>query len=569
MAHVQFKFEPKGIGELIGGSRLFVPLNQRSYAWEERNITDLLQDINAAVNNSESDYFLGTIVLVQEEENTPLIADGQQRLATTSIILARIRDIFFSINRDGRARGIDESFLRKIDLDSEETVPQLQLNTNDNEFFRRIILRAPNEPQVEPFIPAVHRSNRLLANASKTIDKFFRAILGTMGPSHGPEYLLKWVNFLKKRVSVVLVTVPDEVGAFRIFETLNDRGLRASQSDILKNYFLSRAGASRLNEAHGLWNGMAGAINTIAGDKDDHIIKYFRNLWIVEHGPTREKDVAQTIKSEISGELRSMQFLAKLRSSVTDYIAVWSPSHEKWGSYKNSTRNHLITMIESLKVEQIRPLLFAVAMKFTPEEADKAYRLFVSWSVRFLIAGGGRGGTLDKYYGDLAKSVGTMEITKARELRDAMKDIVPGNPEFQTAFSNATVGKTFLRRYYLRALDKTMKDDPEPEFVANEDETQVNLEHVSPINPDQVEEDEIFEAAENMLGNMVLMRATKNKDLGNKPFPEKKPSYASSSYLITNQVAEYETWGMAEIKARQAKMAEIAIRTWSLDFKKV
>ena len=567
MARSPFKFEPKGIGELISGSRLFVPLNQRSYAWEERNITDLLQDINAAVSNADSDYFLGTIVLVQEDDKIPLIADGQQRIATASIILARIRDIFSALNRDQRAKGIDDTYLRRIDLDTENTVPQLQLNTHDNEFFRANILSTPKELAAAPRLIATYRSNRLLQKASDEINKFFRQIVETMGPSHGAEYLLKWVNFLKGKASIVLVTVPDELGAFRIFETLNDRGLRASQSDILKNYFLSCAG-SRLSEAHTLWNGMSGAINTIAGDKDDHIIRYFRNLWIMEHGPTREKEVAETIKREIVGELKSMQFLSRMRLLVTDYIAILTPSHEKWNAYKNSTRKYLITITEQLKVEQIRPLLFAVATNFDPEETDKSFKLFVSWSVRFLISGGGRGGTLDKHYGELAKSVGTKTITKARELRDAMKDTIPGDSEFETAFASATVGKTYLRRYYLRALDKTLKDDPEPEYVANEDESQVTLEHILPSRPDKlwgIDED-VAEEAENMLGNMALLRSAKNVEIGNKSFSERKRAYEELSYLITNQIAEYGVWGIDQIRDRQAKMAKIAIKTWSVKF---
>lgn len=183
MVRSAFKFEPKGIGELISGSRLFVPLNQRSYAWEDRNITDLHQDVNAAVSNADSEYFLGTIVLVQEGDNIPLIADGQQRIATASIILARIRDIFYALNREQRAKGIDDTYLRKIDLDTENIVPQLQLNTHDNEFFRANIISTPKEVASAPKLIAVYKSNRLLHKASTEVDKFFRKIVDTMGPS--------------------------------------------------------------------------------------------------------------------------------------------------------------------------------------------------------------------------------------------------------------------------------------------------------------------------------------------------------------------------------------------------
>jgi hypothetical protein len=61
------KFEPMGIGDLVRDRRLIVPPNQRSYAWEEQNVRELLQDLNAAMNsgaNGSQEYFLGTIVLV-------------------------------------------------------------------------------------------------------------------------------------------------------------------------------------------------------------------------------------------------------------------------------------------------------------------------------------------------------------------------------------------------------------------------------------------------------------------------------------------------------------------------
>jgi uncharacterized protein with ParB-like and HNH nuclease domain len=177
MAVSPFKFESRGIGELLTGSRLIVPPNQRSYAWEERHITDFLQDINAALVDGAGDYFLGTVVLVQEGDALPLIADGQQRLATVSIILARIRDKFHEMNRVQRARGVDEAYLRKIDLGSESVVPQISLNDEDNEFFKSRILRSPADNDDPADIGPTARSNRLLQRASDQIAVFFRRSL--------------------------------------------------------------------------------------------------------------------------------------------------------------------------------------------------------------------------------------------------------------------------------------------------------------------------------------------------------------------------------------------------------
>src|SRR5665213_1710679 len=104
MAGTRFEFADYGIGELLKRGRLQVPPNQRSYAWEERHIRSLFEDLNEAITNDEDDYFLGTIVLVSDGVSDPSIEDGQQRIATTTILLARIRDKLFAINRAPGAR---------------------------------------------------------------------------------------------------------------------------------------------------------------------------------------------------------------------------------------------------------------------------------------------------------------------------------------------------------------------------------------------------------------------------------------------------------------------------------
>ena len=138
-------FEPLGIGDLMRRSRHVVPPNQRSYAWEERNVRDLLQDLNGAIirlvpAGITQEYFLGTIVLVEGKEGKPPnISDGQQRLATTSIVLARMRDLFREMGDDARANAIETEYLFKTDVDTGEPKAQIGLNTlADNMLYTEI-----------------------------------------------------------------------------------------------------------------------------------------------------------------------------------------------------------------------------------------------------------------------------------------------------------------------------------------------------------------------------------------------------------------------------------------------
>jgi hypothetical protein len=158
-----------------------------------------------------------------------------------------------------------------------------------------------------------------------------------------PATLVRWVKFLEHKTNIVIVKAEDEIGAYRIFETMNDRGLRASQADILKNYFFSKSG-SRLPEAQMMWNEITAAAESLGGDENDRLVTYLRHLWITTHGPTKDRELAAKIKDEITGETKTLQFLRDAGGAVHDYVALWSSRHPKWQAYNVDTRHSIETI---------------------------------------------------------------------------------------------------------------------------------------------------------------------------------------------------------------------------------
>lgn len=566
----KFDFDSMGIGDLLKRGLLTVPPNQRSYAWGEKHVRELLQDLNEAITNDDPDYFLGTVVLVLKPNGVPSIADGQQRIATTSILLARMRDLQTHLKRGPRAQAIENTYLREIDVDTEEHVPKLRLNVEDNEYFSKTILDVQSVSNGIPPLPNPEKvvSNEKLRVASNVIAGFLTDLTKPFKPEQQSDYLNRWLKFIREKTSVVVVTAPDEVGAYRMFETLNDRGLKASQADILKNYLFSKA-MGRLEEAQSLWSIIAGAIESLGDQDGSRLVTYIRQYWVVTHGPTKERELAAQIKSEITSEARALSFLKECADAVNTYVALWSSHHPLWLKHRAGTRNAIDTIAHHLQVEQIRPLMFAVALRFPPAETERAFRLFVSWSVRFLIFGG-RGGMLDSQYSLRAKEVGQGDLTTAAGLRAAMARYIPTDPEFETAFATARVSRARLARYYLRAIENELSGSEQPEFVANEDVEAVNLEHVLPLTPGDewgVSDDEA-EAVQKLIGNLALMQAGPNSAEGNKPFSEKKKAYAQSAFVTTKSIADAPTWDAASIRGRQEQLAKYALRTWPLTLKK-
>ena len=93
-----------------------------------------------------------------------------------------------------------------------------------------------------------------------------------------------------------------------------------------------------------------------------------------------------------------------------------------------------------------------------------------------------------------------------------MDNYVPSDAQFEEAISTARVSRAHLARYYLRALEKTLKNDAHPEYVANEDVADVNLEHVLPLSPsaDWRVDADTARTGQRLLGNMVLLRANQD-----------------------------------------------------------
>lgn len=69
---------------------------------------------------------------------------------------------------------------------------------------------------------------------------------------------------------------------------------------------------------------------------------------------------------------------------------------------------------------------------------------------------------------------------------------------------------------------------------------------------------------QNRLGNLAIMSSRKNSILGNESFSEKKSSYSDSSFFFTKIISDDEKWGKEAIEKRQERMADVAVKRWSI-----
>jgi len=563
-------FDIIGIGSILSRHTLRVPLNQRSYAWEEQQASQLFKDFSAQLkrNDQERTYFLGTIVLAHDDEGNLLVADGQQRLATTSILIAAIRDYLISTKVESDRRTADKytrRFLLEYDEEHDDDSPKLYLNAGDRDFFAKAILSPPGDSSRAQAKRKSFAHDRLL-KASQLARIHIENEVSNLPETERSKWLIQWINFLENQVLVIAIKVPKDIDAYSIFETLNDRGLRASQVDILKSHLFQQAGDKLVTEVEPKWASMVSIIESL-GD-DDLVLSYVRHFWISRQGPTTEDELAQSFKASVFGRKHAVSIAAALEEQASDYIALLTPlDHPRLGNFTKEARGYLAAITTLLKVSQIRPLLLSILQHFKPNEAKLAFEKCLSWSVRYLIVGGSGGGVLERYYGLRAKEVSLGEVTTAAQLANKMRTIVPDDITFERAFRIAEVSKIVTARYYLHSIENHKRGEAKPQIGYFEfPENSTNLEHIMPNNESDGWNITLTEAQANYkrIGNMTLLSAKQNSRLGCAPFSVKKKTYADSTFLLTQEVAEYREFGPKEIEKRQIKFAELAPKVWPL-----
>jgi hypothetical protein len=557
MATADINAAQLGIGRALKDSWLRVPKHQREYAWEEEHVVQLFRDFAAAINRDPpSPYFLGTIVAVRDEDGALLILDGQQRLATTSLLLAAMRGHLIGIGAKARAEVI-ERHLWDIDSDLQEPVTKLRLNITDATLFRDLITGD------KPSVIDSRRSHERLRKADELARQHVRDIVAGRDTAGQSDELNRWIKFIQARAEVVLLTVPDRSAAFRIFRTLNDRGLSASEADLIKSYLFEKAG-DRDPQVERDWATMAAAIESAMPDDRDAVLDFLRYALIVQAGHLRESDIFDYVEKAVFSPTSAGGVAATVAELAEVFVASRNFGHDRWQAYPTSMRKSLADIVD-LDIKPMRPLVMAVCARMSPTEAAAAVGFLVSLGVRLNIASNTRSGAVEVPLAAAAQAVFARTITTATDLINHLAGLTPPDRVFRDEFARARVSNARLARYYLRRLEDVF-GEPDPYKTPVDDTEKFDLEHVLPRKPDGewgIDPDEVGVLA-TRLGNLALVKKSDNGRLRSATFDIKRHVLRQQGFQLTTIIADKERWGADQIEERQARLADLAVRAWPI-----
>ena len=201
---------------------LKVPRYQRPYTWSEREVRELISDLWRAFKRGASFYFIGQIVLVKNARGNLEISDGQQRLATLTMLIAYVRD-----RLPNRAK-----HFQQLIMDGDQ--PRLQLREEDTSFYRGYVQEPGRMADMAKHAETGVDSKDLLCEAAQTIESELR---GT-----SDSELDAFFSYVSRCCTLNVVDAAARGCAQTVFNTLNKRGSPLSGADIIKSELIENSG---------------------------------------------------------------------------------------------------------------------------------------------------------------------------------------------------------------------------------------------------------------------------------------------------------------------------------------
>lgn len=565
MSATNFKTENNTYRKLIGNGLTYkIPRFQRDYSWSEDEWEDLWADILGVLQEGgEPAHYMGYLVLQSQDDKTFDVIDGQQRLTTlTLVVLAVLKNLQRLVTEkiqpeqnQRRMEQIRQTYIGYLDPVTLVSRTKLTLNRNNDSYFQTYLIPLGHLPQ-----RGFRASEHSLRKAFEWFDKRVRDHVKHKAGDEGVS-LARLVETMSDKLFFTVISVTDELNAFKVFETLNARGVRLSSTDLLKNYLFSvlhkeTEHAHEMQVLEDRWEAMVTRLGS------ESFPDFLRVHWISRRTFVRQAELFKTIRNKATTREAVFDLLRGMEEDMDTYLALTNPEAAAWPPELRAKAQKL----RMFSVRQPFPLIVAGHRHLSPPDFATLLKACVTISFRYNVIGSQPTNEQERVYYAAAQKLSNAEISTAAQVLETLKPVYPSDLAFKSAFADKIIRTTHSRnlrivRYILCALERQL-NQTDHDFESDT----FNVEHILPQNPGEgwpAFSDEEVEAMTYRLGNMTLMAKGANKDVGNAAFANKKPVFAASAFELTRKVAEDNAdWTPERIAARQKYLANLASAVW-------
>lgn len=546
-----------------------VPDYQREYVWTDKEVTQLLNDINEQIGGGASrEYFIGTVLVSpMTQRNHYEVIDGQQRLTTFFLLLSALKRFFHDQPQNQLIDTLLYTSYTSRGGKPETTLKLEPRYENAAEVLAKIVAVGADAETIRASILAAgiasFGSVEKLLNAYATICRY----LGDNYPDQ--TKLQEYWGYLANDVVFIQIST-DVSSALKIFETINERGVGLNSMDLLKNVLFTHVKIDDFSRLKDEWKKITAPLEK-AKEKPLRFLRYFlmANYKVKNargDGVIREDEIYDWLTAKENAKVcnyanNPFEFVRKITRSVEQFLdfADGRANDGKLSIAMNNLRRlaggafslHYILLLAASNfptalfdhfVKQLETFLFYYIFTKTPtKELERNFSLWAD---------------------DLRAIAEISDPTsQKKKLNEFIKDTLQANitakePELSDYLKRYTLDsmQQYRTRYLLAKLAQfvDMAYKGLQEAGSLDDYTVLEIEHILPDQPEQDLRREFakanpgvnYDEYKKKLGNLTLLEKPINIVASNNFFKEKATEYKKCKYYLTSSIVELTTVGV-------------------------
>lgn len=549
--------------KLLEGTKQYqVPLYQRTYQWGTDQLRRLWEDVAALAEDRGErgtgvTHFIGSLVLAPSPALGPtgvqgfLVVDGQQRLTTLTLLLCAIRDHRAATEARQHFDRINEKYL---------------INKWEDGAPAKLM---PTQADRHSYLACVHATPQAGGgDAVGAAYRFFRARLLELDDPDDPLDIQRVEEAVISGLSVVAVTAQHGDNAHRIFESLNNTGLRLTQGDLLRNYLFMRLPTRGEHVYRTLWLPLQELLSS-----DDLELLFWLDL--VQRDETAKQGdtyaLQQARLDRVDGEAAIEHEIARFAQLGRLLAAILDPTLESHAGVREGLQR-----LDAWGTTTVYPILLHLLERRARGAANDAQVVTaLSWLESYLVRRVVSGKATSNLNRILLRAV--PEIAGRDPVDAALRTYLSTGRKFWASDAEIrqaarTVsyywsGRAAQKALILRWLEESLGSKEPVTFKG------LTLEHVLPQTPtaawqtmlaedldDGEDLESVYQSLLHTIGNITLTGY--NTKLSNSPFETKRRELEHSALLMNQEIARNERWGRKEVLARADTLAERIIELW-------
>lgn len=560
--NIQITGSEFSVGKVFSNNfALKIPPYQRPYSWTNEQAGELLNDLLIHLLENEEEptpYFLGSIVLVREnDEANADVVDGQQRLTTLTILLSTIRHFAIENGNSRFAAALTDFLFEKsnVVLGTPDR-PRLTLRELDQPFFHKHIYEVGGigELMVLSEGAEINDAQKNILNNTRLFVEKLRQI--------GFERQKQLAQMVVKHCILIIISTPNLDYGYRIFSTLNERGLELSHTDVIKVEIINGIAFDERNEHTQMWE----RVEEMLGRKEfSRLFSHIRMIYMQK----QSKNLLSEYRHILDDTTPASFVHKRLVPLGESYNKILRANGRRVETIPEQVNLSLYWLYKVNHTDWL-PVAILYYTKHKLDTGKLAYFFHNLERLAFYLAvvGQTRGKRIKRYNRILNC------LTSGNDVFDQTSGLQLSKTEKANFLKqlgvNCTdkVSSAAIRTILLRLDAELSNSDSFPNYS-----NKLTVEHVLPQNMGRTSQwlqwfdNEAHKRHVNCLGNLLLISSEKNMKASDHNFDRKKDEYSEgkiTSLAITELVLKEKTWTPVAIERRQKLFVETIARLWKL-----